>query len=322
MLYIFFANLIFLASVRGADDNGLHRFVILPDTQIYARFYPNIFKKQVEFIRRNKERLNIVAVLHEGDIVHMNDERQWPIVAQTISQLDGVVPYIMAIGNHDMGNHDYRRKYLTRDTALFNQYFPVEKYSALDSFGGLFNPSNMDNAYHLIKTAEITWLILSLEFCPRNEVLEWANRVVADHAQYPVIILTHLYLYPKTNRSPTTWHSTKHRYSCQAYLSENFNNGQQIWDKLISQHKNILLTFNGHIDRDGIKISTGRHGNKVYQLVADYQNMGKGGDGYLKILTINPRDRSMTIQTYSPYLRKYFREPESNLKLNNINFKP
>ena len=38
------------------------------------------------------------------------------------------------------------------------------------------------------------FLILTLEFKPRDETLAWANRIVAEHPDYRTIVVTHGYL--------------------------------------------------------------------------------------------------------------------------------
>ena len=40
----------------------------------------------------------------------------------------------------------------------------------------------------------MNFIILSLEFKPRNEALEWANKVISFHPNHQCIIVTHAYL--------------------------------------------------------------------------------------------------------------------------------
>ena len=88
------------------------------------------------------------------------------------------------------------------------------------------------------------------------------------------------------------------------------NNGEEMWDKLISQHSNILLVCSGHIlhEGSGRLVSEGVHGNKVYQMLANYQDGVdniKGDTGFLRILTITPKQKRIDIKTYSPYSKEY-----------------
>ena len=65
---------------------------VLPDTQIYAESYPEVFTCQTEWIAENKDRLNIAFVLHEGDITNGNADYQWRNASGSMRVLDRVVP--------------------------------------------------------------------------------------------------------------------------------------------------------------------------------------------------------------------------------------
>ncbi len=53
----------------------------------------------------------------------------------------------------------------------------MQKYSKMKNFGGAFEEGKMDNVWYTFKAAGIKWLILCLEFGPRNNVLDWAERL-------------------------------------------------------------------------------------------------------------------------------------------------
>lgn len=56
------------------------------------------------------------------------------------------------------------------------------------------------------------------------------------------------------------------------------NNGEQMWDKLVSKYPNILFVFSGHVLNGGVGtlVSIGEQGNKVYQMLANFQDGVKG----------------------------------------------
>src|ERR1039458_5100578 len=84
--------------------------VMLPDTQHYSRKYPELFMAQTEWVKENRDKENIVFVTHVGDIV--NDRKQnmneWVVAQKAMSVLDGVVPWGVAIGNHDFRSEERR----------------------------------------------------------------------------------------------------------------------------------------------------------------------------------------------------------------------
>ena len=102
-----------------------------------------------------------------------------------MNRLDGKVPYVLTVGNHDLGE---KGRTDTRNSWLFNRYFPYEKYSLDKHFGGAFELGKMENAWYTFRAGGTDWIVLSLEFGPRNKVLEWAEEVIRNHPNKNVII--------------------------------------------------------------------------------------------------------------------------------------
>ena len=61
-------------------------------------------------------------------------------------------------------------------------------------------PSKMENVWYTFRTGGVKWLVLSLEFGPRDSVLAWAGAVIDAHPRHKVIINTHAYLYSDDTR--------------------------------------------------------------------------------------------------------------------------
>ncbi len=290
--------------LSSCKDDPIVRLVLLPDTQSYAESYPEIFYAQTEWIAEHSA--EIAFVLHQGDITDDNNEKQWKVAEEALGKLDGKVNYALAAGNHDMGTGGSAD---IRDTGLFNRFFPYNKYSKQPAFGGAFEPGKMDNVYFLFRAGGIKWLVLSLEFGPRNQVLDWAAKVIREHPDHRVIINTHAYLYSDDTRMSE---ARGHKWLPQYYgvgkdTGQNaVNNGEQIWKKLAGKYENVLLVFSGHVLNDGTGrlVSTGEQGNEVYQMLANYQrgveSSVNGGNGYLRIIGINTRDSLISVRTYSP----------------------
>src|SRR5947208_9333130 len=49
----------------------------------------------------------------------------------------------------------------------------------------------------------------------------------------------------------------------------------------------------------------GLNGNLVNQILAEYQNMTNGGNGYLRIMKFHPTTDTIDVLTYSPYINAY-----------------
>lgn len=167
------------------DDLTPFTLVVLPDTQYYSASYPNIFTSQTQWIKDNKEALNIVFVLHEGDLVNtVTVDMEWQRANTSISILDGFVPYTLAAGNHDMDHHgDGFRDIETtqRDSTKYNQYFSYTRYEAEPWYGGHLGSDN-DNHYVFFSAAGMDFMIITMEAWPTSAMLTWANQMVSAHS--------------------------------------------------------------------------------------------------------------------------------------------
>ncbi len=296
--------------------------VLLPDTQTYAEKHPEIFEAQTQWIAAHAD--SFAFVLQQGDLTQNNNDEEWQAVAKSLALLDGKIPYTFVPGNHDMGSEPGKFADV-RNTTLLNQYLPLSRYQELPTYGGAFEANKVDNTYHKFKAGGLNWLVLSLEFGPRNEVLDWANRVVEEHPYHKVILNTHTYLYSdSTRQGGEDW------WRPQAYgIGKDTgarapNDGDQIWEKLVKKHPNMVFVFSGHVlhDGEGTLVSEGVNGNKVYQMLANYQEGVKGsengGNGYLRLITVDPKAETIKVSTYSPYLDTYMTEPKQQFRFENV----
>ena len=288
---------------------------ILPDTQIYTESYPEIFTTQTQWIVDNIEKLNIAFVLHEGDIQNANTETQWKHAYNSMSILDGKIPYAIVMGNHDMGPGG---RCEVRDSPLFNKYFPVDKYNQLPTFGGTFDSNLLDNSYHLFEKADIGWLILALEYLPRDKVLEWANDITDSYKDRQVILLTHSHVYEDDKLHGVEPVATDNLEIIKS--PGGANNGLAIWEKLISRHAGMSLVFNGHFLGTGRILGIGNKENNVHQMLSNYQDMEEGGGGYLRLVHCDPPSGKIYVKTYSPYLDSYLIDNSNEFVLENCNF--
>ena len=314
----------FMVLSCGKSPDETITLVLLPDTQMYSELHPEIFYSQTEWIAEHAD--SITFVLHQGDITNHNTDEQWEVAAGAMQLLDGKVPYAFCMGNHDIGTNGSAD---VRNTDLFNAWFPYDKYSAFPSFKGAFEEGKMDNTWHTFSAGGLDWLVLSLEFGPRNKVLDWAAEVVETHPNHHVIINTHAYMYSDETRMSA---EREHYWLPQNYgvgkdTAENaVNNGEEMWDRLVSQYPNILFVFSGHVLNDGVGtlVSEGVHGNNVYQMLANYQSgvegSENGGNGFLRIIKIDPKAKTVSVQTYSPYLDTYNTEPHQQFVFNGVQF--
>ncbi len=290
--------------------------VVMPDTQNYTDSsfggHPKYFYDQTQWIKANKRRYNIVMVAHAGDIVQNPGEfEEWKIADRAFETIDDELPYILCLGNHDIAG-DQSTETDARDT-LLNAYFPPYRFTHnpvyRNNFGSepqthFMEPGRSDNYYLYFRGGDTQFLIIALEFKPRDETLKWANQVIETHPDHRCVVLTHGYLNANGTRGMGGYALTGNR-------------SPEIWEKFVSQHKNILLVLCGHALGEAVLTSTGKAGNQVQQVLTDYQNdyIGDGGHGYLRIMTFYPKKKEIRNRTYSPSLDAYLTRPESQFTL-------
>src|SRR5690606_15373957 len=120
--------------------------------------HPDMFVRQMEWLAKNAEALKIGLVLHVGDITQLNAPIQWEVAQRSISLLDGIIPYVLTIGNHDLGDEKGESRY-TR----LNTYFPAARYEELPTFGGVLEAGALENSYHRFELAGRKYLVIALE---------------------------------------------------------------------------------------------------------------------------------------------------------------
>ncbi|MBI5772209.1 MAG: metallophosphoesterase [Verrucomicrobia bacterium] len=282
---------------------GGFTLAVLPDTQFYALKHPEIYDAQTKWIAENVKRYNIAYVLHVGDITDKNTAPEWEVAAKAHARLAGVVPCALL-----PGNHDYNKE---RGSGL-SAAFPPDEFRKLPTFGGFYDqePQRSDNSYHLFEAGGRKWLVLALEYGPRHDVLRWANAVAAKHPDRSAILITHAYLRPDNTRfDRKVFAMVKGKRSNKGLdgsaLSKSpagFNDGEDLWQKLVSQHANFTLVVSGHVCITGRRTDTGKHGNAVHQILVDYQNQPNGGNGYLRLLQFLPDGKTLRVRDYSPTL--------------------
>ncbi|HEX4415571.1 MAG TPA: lamin tail domain-containing protein [Lacipirellulaceae bacterium] len=289
--------------------------VYLPDTQNYVKSSTDfhIGQQQTQWIKDHLNDFKIKLVIQGGDIVNNNDTndptsgdqnstQQWQNAKTMFSTLNGVVPYVVAAGNHDFGftNAD------NRDT-MINSYFKADDNPLVDpAKGGIMKaemtPGQIQNAYYAFTAPDgRKMLVFSLEWEPQPATVAWANSIAAlpQYAGYTATLLTHNYLQGDNTRSTST--NVAADYS-----------GQELWDGLIKTHPNFEMTFNGHFGGDGAGVlrSTDNAGKGVEQMFFNSQFETFGGDGWLRVVEFLQDGKTVRVRTYSPYHDLYRTGPD------------
>ncbi|MCC6699602.1 MAG: metallophosphoesterase [Candidatus Hydrogenedentes bacterium] len=296
---------------------GSWTLVVLPDTQRYTVEETDpglkIFPAITQWIADNKSARNIQLVLHEGDVTGGNLPSTWEVASDAMAILDDAgIGYCIAPGNHDYDGSNPHQNSPSRDATLLNEYFPVSRYERMPTFGGTFEPGNTENSYHLFSTGNTEYIALAMEWGPRDEVIAWADMILSEHSDRTAFIVTHAYTYSDGTRYDWAAKGPSQDYNphCESYAfsaphdgTENVNDGEQLWQKLISKHSNIRMVFSGHVRWAGARqTATGKDGRQVHEMVAVYHDPP---EGWIRLLEFRPDGRTVQVKTYSPYLDRY-----------------
>jgi hypothetical protein len=128
-------------------------------------------------------------------------------------------------------------------------------------------------------------------------------------------MVTHAYLRPDNNRfnrwlklGPKKKAAGLDNYKL-SQSKDGFNDGEDMWKKLVSKHDNMALVLSGHVCYTGLLSSEGEAGNIVHQVLVDYQRDPSGGNGYLRLMQVGPDGVTMQVNDYSPFLDKMSPQP-------------
>jgi hypothetical protein len=305
---------------------GAWTMVVIPDTQYYVDHTrkipptPEVLESMMRWIVEHKQQRNIQLVVQVGDIVDNDTQEEWAMAKRAWQILDGEVPYVLATGNHDYeGNAKVRRTH-------FGDYFTPHDNPLNDpEHGGilreLFEPGSLENAvYEYLAPDGRKWLLVSLEWAPRDEVVKWANEVVGQrkYRKQTAVLVTHGYLYHDDTRYDWTLEGTNQEGNPFSYAMSqggDSNDGEMLWQKLVRQNSSFQMVLCGHVtgskeermalgDRAevGYRLSVGNKGNRVHQLLFNAQRRGDAGDGWLRLMEFDPDQRTVQVKTYSPWL--------------------
>ncbi|KAB2910139.1 MAG: hypothetical protein F9K30_23010, partial [Dechloromonas sp.] len=299
---------------QGADlrTPSSWRIIVLPDTQCYvdqnkAEANERHFHRQTQWIVERKEADNIRYVLHTGDMTQHNIPSEWAKARKIMSELNGHVPYLVIPGNHDLGpgGNAYDR------STLMAGYFPISDARKYTGYAGSFQEDDPANVYHLLDAGEVDWLIIGLEFGPRDAVLRWAKGLVEKHPRHSIILVTHAYLYDDDTRFDFKTKGITQAGNPQYYhimaLPGYANDGEQIWKGVVSNTKKASIVVCGHVLGDGLGYRCEKNvgGENVAQMLVNFQQRNEGGEGYLRILEFSKDSRTIRVMDYSPSLDRF-----------------
>ena len=268
-------------------------FVVVGDTQNITQGRSQMLHTIFDYIVDNREEKKTAHVFHMGDIAtdYVTDE-EWQVAAAAIGKMDGVIPYTLTRGNHDA-------------KLQYEKYVCTEAYRS--QFEGFFRNNDSTNAYRLFSVCGNDFLIITLDHGPSDRVLTWAKKIIETYPERKVILVTHGYL--AADGTPLDY-KDKYAPTSEENPQGVINNGDHMWDKLISKYENIFMVLCGHINSDDVVVSqsVGDHGNVVTQILVDNQYLDNDIDaGIVVQLYFSNDGKTVSVEQYSTLQKKFYR---------------
>ena len=294
-----------LFSDKTAVTDYDYSFAVIPDIQIVTE---NDIKngeanlaKLFDWIIANKESKSIQYVFGLGDITENNIAAEWELAATQHAKLSAAgIPYSAIRGNHDLPWYG-KDKNAASYTDDYTAYMGTDAYRA--QFAGFYSDDNISNSWRTFTVGEVKYLMLTLDYGVDDNVLNWASDIIAAHPYHNVIITTHAYLF----RDGTTLDAGD---LVPPSTSGGVNDGDDMWNKLISKHENIVLVMCGHDPSESIVVnrSNGENGNVVTSMLIDAQDVeaDEGSMGMVAMLYFSEDGRKLQVEYYSTAKEKYF----------------
>lgn len=275
-------------STEQEETTESFSIIVLPDTQHYSQYYPEIFTNQTQWIIDERSNLNVVFVSSLGDLVQNGDSvSEWENVARSMKILDdGGVSWEVLPGNHDFESDGSLSNY--------NIFFGIGNFSGKRWFGGSYPNGVNNNNFALFSGGGYDYLFFSFQYHPNDLVLAWANETIAQYPNRRVIVATHDYL---------------------DLNGERRREGNHIWNGFVAPNADqVFLVLSGHMHGEARRVDY-VNGYVVHQLVADYQDRPNGGNGWLRILEFYPAENKILVKTFSPYLKSFENDFDSQFWL-------
>lgn len=240
-------------------------FAVIPDTQNEVYAGEQRMQKRVEWLLANREAEDLRWVSHIGDVHNWPtpDEIQFSNMSSWLRPLDGVLPYMLAVGNHDTAAvcpggsacPGANANLGLRDTTMWNKYYSPARFG----YEGVFEAGKSDNGWRTFSAGGKDWLILTIELWPRTAVIGWAEQVVASHPGHNVIVVSHEILNSDGSLS----------YGNGGYGA---NSPAALWNEL-DDYPNVQMMFSGHVGGQAANTSlTAGDGHKVATMLQAFHD--------------------------------------------------
>lgn len=255
-----------------------YQFAFVPDPQKLVYLNPEMFEAQTEWLAKHQARDRIAMTALLGDVVdHSEAEEEWERASRAVAILDDAdVPYMMTAGNHD---YDAAGTYL--------RHFGPERFLPKHYVRGC-SPSGY-SSYGIIEAGShhYGWLMADMKHLRQD--MAWCKEMLELHRTLPTVLVSHDILYAERDEAGRR-------------TARDSENGTLIWNELVWPCPQVFMTVNGHFDGTAHRIRHNGKGQDVIQLLINYQDSYRGGNGWLRLAEFDERANRITFRTFSPWV--------------------
>lgn len=308
--------------IQTQPDNLDYSFAVLGDIQTLTwydrRDGSDYVETMFDWLLSNRQSRKIEYIFGLGDTIDtlstwpesgyntsVTNPAEWALTAEQFARLDGVIPYLVIRGNHD-------------DEAGYHSYICTDDYK--NQMNGFFydpakpalHGNSMSNSYQKITVGTQKYLMLALDYDLNEDIIAWANAVVAANPDYRVIVSVHVYLdsdgdfyhgrvgQPGENdqNDGDPWHD---------FITFD---GEALWNDFLSKHENIFMVLSGHVAITDpiVQTRTGESGNKVTEILVDPQGYDEDDpSGMVMMLNFINGGKEIKVEYLSSIKNKHFK---------------
>jgi hypothetical protein len=272
---------------------GDYSILVIGDPQRLVKYYPHQVFDMFRWIANKAERLGIRLVLSVGDLVHDKTEEQYSVIENAAKLIYSKLPFLIIDGNHDYSGGN-------RELALYKKTFDTATWRNQAGFAGAFEDGSMSNSYYTYEFCGDKYIFLMLELAARDEVLDWANKILRQYKDYKAIITTHAHLDVSGTYLNIDDYNT---FYASRSVKDSNTDAKKLWNALICRHENIKMVFSGHMGCCDIvwRADRGIYGNTVYTFCIDGEKMDSdfGGVGSVALFSFTAGGNNVGINYYS-----------------------
>ena len=299
---------------QDIDPNTLYHLnpqsdfiAIFGDIQYYTQSESTvaIYRKSIEWLKYQSSMAHLDCIIHTGDITQTNSGNQYERFRKVTELVADDVPFFSAIGDHDYTWEDGIH-IDDRNSTHFNDYMDFPSKNQIIE---RFEDNRMENIVVENTIMGERYDLLILEFGPRKEVVEWANKYVSEHSDIKFILINHEYLEKDGQRRTSG-------LKCRARLrNTSYTTPEELWKVLIYPNDNIACVLCGHVGGlYALTYSPNITGRMVPQIQHNIQSSTYRYDNWIMLWEFQQGTDSTSVRIINANTQKFYNDSETLFK--------